>query len=636
MQLFLILLSLSYLVIEIVFNVHFVNIVYNDQMYLYETLEQWGRHVSSIGATIIFLRLILSKLNKLVTLFLLPFFYFGFFYGQEAALDYITEKTPIESKQLQASAFLAKKGVINGVSMINNLKETDDKESSDNKAFLSSLGFLGFGYPEYLPKIEEDNSILYSKILSRDLVLNTDFHYDQFANSRVLRRDIFRSYKYQYDKLDTKGRYEANKFWEEKEKNEQLFLDNYTKIRYKYRKDREDGYSRHIQPIIDNFYWVIDHCDNSKCSKNYHNKLKEANALNAKELRMNSYNPEKSCIKDGKKGWRFEIITGKGTKLNQGFDKSNNPLSYNGYYCKLDTRKMERDLYSAIDLKYKNEFGTSNFSYMNIDDFVKNGELTKAIKNKIKQDYDISLPSYWKRNDEKTFKKIILNKYKREGKNIVQNKILEQTGYLLPIDLEYDDFFKDKTVLKMLKNELGFFYTGKTDPYSIDNHDKFLRFFEKRYQYDSGKHYQYELRNNEEFVDATFKQTILPVLSISLSLTFGLINFIFIIVGILTYFIKPLKKYQLKMTSGLILLGFFIPLFLNSHYVSQEEFSVIFESMKDKSIILAYYYKWFLNMETILIEILNDFIMQYEFIDALLQQNIHIDWQDVKNDFDVF
>ncbi len=632
MQIFLILLSLSYLVIEIVFNINFVNIVHEDKMYLYGSLDQWGRHVSSVGATIVLLRVfIIAKAPKIVTPFLLIIFYISFFAGQELLLDYITEKTPIEDKKNQSNAFLVKKGVINGVTSVSGLRPHYNKDEADNKVFLSSLGFLGFGYPDYLPDISKDNSLLYSQILYRDMELNTGFHFAQFSESRRLRREIYRRYETQYSNLDSKGYSESQKAWKEKESNEKLFIDNFWKVRHKYNKEKERLYDTHIKELLSNLMWVVS-CDDLKCSNTFNKKLKAINLLNAKKYNLKSVYPENICRKNGENGWTFRHINEDRDKTHNGKANNANTKSYNGHSCVFDSRAMTNVIYQEMDSRYIEEFGTANFEFSNVDAFISSGELTRAIKTKVKNDYDIHLPSYWQRNDEKTFRNAIEKEFARNGAKIVQKEIAKKTGYDLPPNLYYDDFFKDKKVLNMLKNELGFFYTGKLDPYKIDNNEKFIKYFKSRYQKDSGKYYQTELKNNNAFIDETFKQTILPVLSISLSLTFGLINFGFIVAGTLAL-IKPIKKHEHKISSFIVLCGFIIPFFFNNHYVDQENFTMLFESFKNQNIIFAYYYKWFLNMETLVITHLGDIVMRFEFVDHMLQRKISFNLADYKSMF---
>lgn len=621
MHYFLILLSFSYLVLEVVFNVHFVNIVFEDKMYLYQYLDLWGRHIASLGATIVFLRVIIAKVNKFVTPFLLISFYFSFFFAQEELLNYITNKTSMEEKQRQSGAFIVKKGVINEVTSVGNLSPDDFKSSADNKVFLSSLGFLGFGYPEYLPQNSKENVSLYSQILHKDMELNTGFHFDQFSETRRLRREIFRKYDVQYSNLNIRARNEGELAWAEKEKNESLFIKKYSGIKLMYEKEKEEIHKKHIMELVDNLMWVVS-CNDLGCDETFRKKLEKSNAIMASKFNLKSVYPQNICKKTGSRGWSFRYITDSRDKTHQGVANKKNKNSYNGYSCFFDTRSYSKVVYKSLNQKFIDDFGTINFSYNKVDDFIANGELEKAIRTKIKNEYNISLPYNWKRHDRTTFEKYIEKAFSINGEKIIQKEIFKQTGYNIPPKLYLDDFYKDKEVLKMLEEKLGFFYTGKYDPFKINNEEKFKRFFKEKYKKESGHFYSEEIENNPSFVDITFKQTILPVLSISLSLTFGVINFAFVFTGTASLFSNKIKNNEFKISSFIVVLFFTIPFLFNNYYVEQEAFEILFESFKDKNILFAYYYKWFLNMETILIYYLNDSVMNLTFVGELLKEDI--------------
>jgi len=280
------------------------------------------------------------------------------------------------------------------------------------------------------------------------------------------------------------------------------------------------------------------------------------------------------------------------SKINKFTDKGS-------FSCRVDLRARERFESDNIYIDVKNTYGISDFSYKNAQDFARNGELSRSIRHMAKVKY------------KNTFYKTYSKKFKREINKKIKISMNNKFGFTVPLTLDEKGFFMNENIKKHLDKKLGV-YSKNVFEMGLEK-DEFYRKYKKHMSKELGMSYKDNIKESD-FVDDIFKITIIPIIGVTFSLIFGLINLALIIKEILCYSFRINNNHMGTAVFGLIAIIIFItPLFLNNYYTEHKEFDVIFNSFKDTNIIVAYFYKWFLNAETLVYSLSEYYYLEIPF-----------------------
>lgn len=592
MRLFLLLLSIGYLLVEILFNINFINILSTNTMYQYENIDVVGRSISSFGASILLLRFLFFKrflnspVKRFSSFFIIPLFFICFYLGQEKLVDHIVDISSVDIKSKYSKLFIYQKGYFNDSNSISEIPVLNN--SKHQEVLISTIGFWTFGIESvFNSKINEK---LYSSILARDMINHPDAYYSEYEKSKKIYDSFVSKYtnsmKELFDRKVIELMNNMPTIFEKKRDGELKLIKNYDYLKNKFLKEVKKEKKNNVSQIYDIFYMYTS-CSDSRCRDTWGKKFN--NLMISKNL--NSMTISSFC-KNNKYSTSYYQVDSKIINSKKG-KSTVKRTGISAVSCYINTSKIEQEIHNKISEDYYKQTGISNFN-LTKDQFVNNGGIDKALMNKLKMDYDIVLPKNWKRTDMKALENAlnvqISNKVNKEG----LEKIKEEIGFEIPLFLKEKDLIKNKNVSKYLEDNLGIYYNNGVK--KLDKNE-FVKEYEKIFKDKSGYYYLKNLNNND-YLDYIYKMSIIPLISIILSLSFGVINFIFITKEIISISYK--KKCYLLEYSILITLFFFfsiIPFYFNNHYGNYIGLDNIFNEIENNNKILSYFYKWFLNVE---------------------------------------
>ena len=133
-------LSVCYLFAEYIFNVNLVSMMGHDTIQNYKNVDVYGRSISSIGAVLIFLRIIYllkieHKTKMLTFVFLSPIIFFGVYTAQEKIVDVLTDNTPQDIKLTQSYTNVFKKGIVNSSLTFKDIPRKSKEKSAEDFVF---------------------------------------------------------------------------------------------------------------------------------------------------------------------------------------------------------------------------------------------------------------------------------------------------------------------------------------------------------------------------------------------------------------------------------------------------------------------------------------------------------------------
>ena len=143
MKIFLILLSISYLILEIMFNLNVLNLSFNERLAPYlnynDSISSWSAYLSAFGMTILLFGTLASIIKrKVVLLILAPVFFYLMSSLQPYMLDIIVKQLNEETKEEIIQSYFISTGLKNEVETYKDLKI-----GSENKAFMAASPLIG-------------------------------------------------------------------------------------------------------------------------------------------------------------------------------------------------------------------------------------------------------------------------------------------------------------------------------------------------------------------------------------------------------------------------------------------------------------------------------------------------------------
>ena len=602
-KILLLVLSVVYLFVEYFFNVNLVSIVGTDTLSHYTNIDKVGRYISSSGAMLIVLRLIIiskkTDISKLfLTFFLLPITFISVYTAQEKAVDFIVNNTSQDVKKSQVYTYIFKKGLVNSSIDYTEIIPESKGKSIKDEVFITSISFWSFGYKDYIKLTEKeynfDSKDSVNKLVNvfyNDILNNVDEYYNGYKKSGKYVDKIYKGYanlnrRYNEDMQDH-SRNKFNNVWAEKEKGEKHLISRYKSIKRRYEKDIKNQVVSPSKNVYEKLY-LFAGCSSESCWNSV-----------SKTLAGTGYVIKKYCTISERRG--RNVINVKSNHLNKNKIVRTSKLykfsRMGSMTCNIDLREQESKNKNRILLNSKVKTGITDFSATKIRYFRNSRALRDAIINQAKFK-GINLPSNWNINDKKTFKKAYLDNVMKKYKKEAKGQMLGRYHFSAPLGLSKENFYANKNVKIYLKQKMSFYYKDnyKND---LDKKDFFDAYKEQITKYLTTEYIKG--LKDENFIDNIFKINIVPIIAITFSLIFGLINFVFITKECILKLIKNKRNQkEYVILIALFCFVFIFPLFINFGNIDHEHFNIIFNSFKDSNILGAYFYKWFISLEYIL------------------------------------
>lgn len=607
-------LSCIYLLIEYIFNVNLVSMMGNDTIQNYSNVDFYGRGISSVGATLIALRfIVISKItNKtkfIIGLVFSPIIFISVYFAQEKIVDIISDNTMKEAKLTQTYTHVYKKGIIHSSVNFNKIPAKSKEKEPVDHVFFASVSFWGFGFEDFINYANEKNqngdTLDLENIFYADFNNNNDYYYSGYkaADYEVSNfySDYSKSKRAFINKKDDIG-YKVENYWDEKKSIEKKLVSNYIKIKREYNKKIKNNINRYSAKVYDKFYMLAG-CSTTSC---WDSLTKSISKLGISDI-------NKYCNVSSKNGkntvsFKSDYINKKLIKRSSYYNKFS---SMGTIRCSVDVRQIEREKRRFINNDFEQSYGINNFSFGNAQSFSKSRELTNAIIRLANSKYGITLPKNWNRNDYQSFKKAAENNYIMEVETKIKNEIKNEIGFSLPLTLTKKEFLNNHNVVKYLNNNLGLYGNGVFK----DNlsKDEFYQEYNDHMKKSIGIEYSNNIKD-EFFIDDVFKATIVPIIGVTFSLVFGLINLSFILKEVFVFFLRiKNKSIEILILINLMVVVLVTPFFMNNHYTNHEHFMVMFNSFENVHVLIAYFYKWFLNTETVIYSLSEYFFIEIPF-----------------------
>ena len=607
---FLFSLSIIYLFAEFIFNFNLTYLVSNSTIQNFKDIEVFGRSISAIGACLLFFRFVFNKKYSLLKTFLislifLPLIFVGTYKAQERFLSFINKETPQSIKIEQSQVYLLQKGLSTNTIYLDDRQLAHD--SNNRSAFIISVGLLGFdNFLEPYYSILENKKDL---IFYNDFKKNMSYYYKGYLSFHDIPDLAYSNYDVFNRNINSKIREETSpsklsSYWITVKSNEHRIYKGYPFIKKSYHNDLKNEINYFVSKLTKDFKNKLS-CNVKGCNDNWNNII--VDYQNSFKYGYKPIDPDFVCKKSTKNSLKF-ISHLNGTQYIKLPKKTVN----GSFSCVVDTRHLEIKIKKYYKKLYFKKYNITN---LNID--IKNkyamNVMTKEIINKmIKKDYGVVLTSNWSLSDKHSFEHNLKNSI---TKKILDESMLElkkEQGFYIPLNLNEKSFFKNKNVQNKLKSSLGIYYSNNF----ISNLSfvSFISKYEDSFKYNIGNSFQKNIDTNNYFIDNIFKATIVPIIAILFSLVFGLLNFTFLMRDIILSLFKiNSKKSTFFVSSLFISIVIIVPFFINNSYIYSNVFNDIFLNLKEYNVFLAYSYKWFLNTETIILNLFNHHIFLIPF-----------------------
>lgn len=623
LNIFLLLLSFCYLIVEIVFNINFVNIISQDNLFYYPSIGDFGRHVASIGASLLLIRLFFNKVQKVTkTLFIvfslsISLFYFLFFIGQEKIVDYISNQIPSYLKKEIATSYFYQKSFINSGNHFGILGVASDSMSDvESVVFKSSLGFLAFSNNGYMNIDEKTSQERFKTILINDLHYKPKYYKNIYDDGVYNAFEFYKKYDSFQGSAKAQAELAADNAWSTVEKYIE-FSNKYNSAKRSLDKDIDTKTNSYFSNLKD-YFFMLSKCDTQECFNAFDNKIRAMSSSPEYDFPY-VISVQNNCnIVNGSKSHVVYVQNNGRESSNPASDMHKYLKGHKSLSCNIDLRGWENTIKKKVVDSYVKRTGVTEWHHKDQKSFLNSGALNRMIIKKSKES-GIILPSNWTINDKKTF-------YSAVNKNAVHvaqlqfNEMMElEFGFSLPLNLPRERFFNNPNFENYFKDKMGLMYVN----YNVDaalNTEHFVRYFSKHFEKKAGSYLFDKLNHDTDFIDDVFKANLVPLISISLSLTFGFVNFLVIVFNLLKLCLPSHKVVTTILFSALIVFWVLAPLTLLTYYQDSEFVHLLSERLNQEKHLLGYYYKWLLNLEVFVYNLFNETVNSLDFVTYFLKK----------------
>jgi hypothetical protein len=635
MKIFLILLSASYLILEIMFNLNVLNLSFNEKLVPYlnynDSISSWSAYLSAFGLTILLFGTLASLIKrKIMLLILAPAFFYLVSSLQPYLLNIIVEQLNEETKEEIIQSYFISTGLKNEVETYKDLKI-----GSENQAFMAASPLIGSTIGLY-EKGAANKTSLYNEIFYKDLYRNTEKYMEDQKRILSERQDAYKTYVYIEDKRKTGLKAYNNAVLHDRDEliNSKYYTNDsggfagavkhmkpYTKNNYAYFYDRYEGnvYNYFLAKLV---CGGKNHCTEELVL----NVIKKDNG----KFGFKTYEVNKEVCtfsKNYKKGldvktFDLEIKTSKRVEKDHGLLGDDYARNYKYISCKLDVSGRSEIAKKAYIKRNLDTFGVENLNaYESYEDFFKSPDYYKAPMNLMLSKYDIKLPINWYSGDDKTLLKHAKIAYIENSKKWSYELMKEKLGYVVPYNYNNKQFYNYKKVKQEYYFKWGVLNVStKSKFYNNRTPENFISAVGSDFKKYAGKDYRNKLVYYEDFRDAVVLEKSKTLYYTTISLFLILANLGFILGQTLTMSgkLKPAQKLIACVLPIILCLS--APLLLGNKYPSLNE------QISESSVIpmAGTYHKWLLNGESLIYNGLNNIVLKDKEVNGMFEVRLPV------------
>jgi hypothetical protein len=599
-----------YLIAELLFNSQLIDIAsFNSTPEQIENIEVFGRSLSTIGFSLLFVKLILiSPFAKNVKIFLwvvtLLLAHPIFFIGQKELINHFADSASYSQKESYYNTFLVKKAMLGEADHDKKMIFFDDSNSISSKVFFSSMGVTK-NYSSIINLYENDiNMIEYAAISDSRQISNKIFNtYSEFGSDNQIMYNQYSKIqnKYRNDISLIKGSALDNYERYTSEKGRNIVFDQYERVN----KNIKKAYNYAVKKMpeeIKSTAWYVGKCTTMDC---LNQKIKDfrktqvdisKNYLKSKADTLPTFDFYEFCSFSGNNKpnsttFMTTIVNGK-----KNTQRSRNLLINTGMNKPNMSCKFNLDSLSNIYGKHYKEMirkntSITNFNIDDVDTFSNSSEFRNIIIQMAKNEgLELNLPRNWHYSDKKTFINNATKDYTGSIKKQYEEAMIKKIGIRIPLNLTKVEFINGPYLQKMINDEIEIDYGIRVNE---NNADDFFSNNKKKLINISGTNLL-KIDIDSQGGDI-IKAMIIPSIAMFLSLIFFLLNGILLTRDILLKFIDR-KKCNLIILFGALLIfiaPFFIPNFDEGH-------ALFINDLRDNSFWVSVAYDWTLSWEKVL------------------------------------
>ena len=621
MKIFLILLSASYLILEVMFNLNVLSLSFNEKLVPYldynDSISSWSAYLSAFGMTIVLFGTLASLIKrKVILLFLAPAFFYLISSLQPYTLDMIVDKLNEEIKEEIIKSYFISTGLKNEIEAYK-----DFKIGNENKAFMAASPLIGSTLVLYEEGAVNKQS-LYDQIFYRDLYKNTEKYMEDQKRILSERQDAYKTYVY----IENKRKMGLKGY------NQDVLQDRDNLINSKYYTNDSGGFVgalKYMKPYTENDYaYFYDRYEGNVinyflaklvCGGKNHcteelvlNIIKQDNSKHGfKTYEVNKEVCEFS--KNYKKGldiktFDLEIKTSKKVEKEHGVLGDNYAKKYKYVSCKLDVSERSRIAKYAYIKGNLDTFGVENLNaYEDYEDFSKSTDYYAAPRRMLLSKYNIKMPRNWYSGDDELLLKNAKVAYIENSKKWSYDLMKEKLGYVIPYGYNSKQFYDYKKVKQEYYLKWGVLNIPKNSKFNNNRTpENFILSVESDFKKYGGKDYRDKFIYDKNLKEIVVLEKIKTLYYTTMSLFLILANLGFILGQ--TLLIKGNSKPVQKVIACILplLICLSLPLFLGNKYPS---LTVLIS--KNSAIPMAgTYHKWLFNGERLIYDNLNNIILK--------------------------
>jgi len=468
----LLLLSLFYLLFEMIFNASLVQVAGSGQASEDELtrIELLGRSLSGIGASLLLAGWALqssaltSRLRRWTTAGVIFVLVWPLvFFGQRAVIDhYLIEPSTAEQRQRAYYAQMVRQGLANNSIDIEGIAHNPDASySGEALTFIALFGALLYADDELIPKVETHTQAMVKKMVTDAAYRDFPDHYGRYQAFRAELQDDYRRYakaSNTFNSQKSASRQEADKAWQQVEQEIRSGWQEYQQGLAQF--DREvTTKAEQLTSQLKTYFDRIGQCKSDACRKPYNDRYaKDITRLGAGYIEPNYWLLEEKVSSGEKVATTLlaGVLTGGVSLALQGINLAtggDGGIESSRFYFLNDSR----DTAARLSRKLQPQFSAKAKGYAyNLADFAtfRNDPLTARQVIQSSRKKGIPLPDTWTLADRTTFDRLVARKIDNEAKSAWQQQGRKQ-GLSLPPDLSWEQFQLHPHIQQKIRREMG-------------------------------------------------------------------------------------------------------------------------------------------------------------------------------------
>ena len=468
----LLLLSIIYLLAEMIFNASLVQVAGSGDATEDELtrIELLGRSLSGIGVGLLLAGWTLkgaalsSRLHRWSTVGLIFLVAWPLvFFGQRVVIDnYLIEPSTAEQRQRAYYAQVVRQGLANNSIEIEGIAHNPNESyRGEALTFIALFGALLYADVDLINKVETHTQAMVKKMVTDTAYQDFPAHYERYQAFRVDLQDEYRRYAKASNTFNSKksaSSQEADKAWRQVEQEITNGWQEYQEGIAQFNRE-VNAKAEKLTPQLKTYFDRISQCSSDSCRRTYHDRYaKEITQLGAGYIEPSYWLLEEK-VSTGEK-MATSLLTGvltggvslalQGISLATGGDGG---VEKSRFYFLNDTQ----DTAERLSLKLQPQFSAKAKGYAyNLSgyDAFRNDAITirQMIQSSRKQGID--LPNSWTLSDRATFDRLVDRKVASEA-NTAWKKQSQSQDLNLPPNLSWDQFQLHAEVQKLIRREMG-------------------------------------------------------------------------------------------------------------------------------------------------------------------------------------